>query len=367
MSPPSPPHSASRSASELIVFGMGNPLLDIIVDAPTTLLSKYELKLDTAILAEDKHTPIYKEISQLPSALNVPGGATQNTIRICQALMRGRRCTAYCGCIGKDKNGDAMKKLLSEEGVLGLYAESDKNPTGVCGVLVNGGERSLVTSLGAANDYPLDHLRFKVWDKVEESKIIYSSGFFLTVSPEAMQTVGEHCAKTNKTYCLNLAAPFIPEFFKDPLSRVLPYADFVFGNESEFLQFGNINGYNTTNLEEIAGKMVQLPKANSRKSRVVVVTQGSDPTIVASNWMGSGVKIQKFSVELLDKSKLVDTNGAGDAFVGGFLYGLSLDKGLDYCVYAGSYAARHVIQRSGCTFDFKDIPQAMMSAASTTE
>jgi sugar/nucleoside kinase (ribokinase family) len=48
--------------------------------------------------------------------------------------------------------------------------------------------------------------------------------------------------------------------------------------------------------------------------------------------------------------KLVDTNGAGDAFVGGFLSELVKGKGLEECVKAGHWASRVIIQRSGCTF-----------------
>jgi adenosine kinase len=47
---------------------------------------------------------------------------------------------------------------------------------------------------------------------------------------------------------------------------------------------------------------------------------------------------------------LVDTNGAGDAFVGGFLSQLVLEKPIAECVRAGHFAARTIIQRSGCTF-----------------
>lgn len=47
---------------------------------------------------------------------------------------------------------------------------------------------------------------------------------------------------------------------------------------------------------------------------------------------------------------MVDTNGAGDAFVGGFLSQLVLEKSIAECVRAGHFAARTIIQRSGCTF-----------------
>ena len=50
------------------------------------------------------------------------------------------------------------------------------------------------------------------------------------------------------------------------------------------------------------------------------------------------------------KEKLVDTNGAGDAFVGGFLSQLVAGKDVPECVRAGAYAANVVIQQSGCAF-----------------
>lgn len=47
----------------------------------------------------------------------------------------------------------------------------------------------------------------------------------------------------------------------------------------------------------------------------------------------------------------------GDAFVGGFLSKLVLEKPIEECVRAGCYASNVIIQRSGCTYpekpDFK--------------
>jgi len=342
---------------ELLVIGAGNPLLDISAEVPLDMLEKYGLQLNNAILADEKHGDLYKEMEEKYQVKYINGGATQNAIRVCQGLFGvSNPCTAYMGCIGTDSRGKIMKENLASEGVLSLYAESDKNPTGTCAVLVHGGERSLVANIAAANDFPLDHLRFKVWDHVEAAKICYSASFFLTVCPPAMVAMAEHCCKMNKTYCLNLAAPFLVEFFKDPMMAVMPYVDFLFGNESEAEVFGRVHGMGSS-IEEIAVKMCRLPKANSKRGRTVVITQGSNHTLVATTWAGFGVKVIKFPVEPLEKSKIVDTNGAGDAFVGGFLYGLARDKPLDSCIFWGHYAARHKLQRAGCTFDFKDKPE----------
>nr|XP_023025282.1 adenosine kinase [Leptinotarsa decemlineata] len=48
-----------------------------------------------------------------------------------------------------------------------------------------------------------------------------------------------------------------------------------------------------------------------------------------------------------------DTNGAGDAFVGGFLSQYIQELNLETCVKCGMWAASQIIQRSGCTFEGK--------------
>ncbi|KAJ8960686.1 hypothetical protein NQ317_000479 [Molorchus minor] len=53
----------------------------------------------------------------------------------------------------------------------------------------------------------------------------------------------------------------------------------------------------------------------------------------------------------LPKDKVVDTNGAGDAFVGGFLSQYIQGQNIDICIKCATWAAAEIIQRSGCTFD----------------
>lgn len=45
--------------------------------------------------------------------------------------------------------------------------------------------------------------------------------------------VAKHALSTKKTFMMNLSAPFISQFFKDPLMEAMPYIDILFGNESE--------------------------------------------------------------------------------------------------------------------------------------
>ena len=44
---------------------------------------------------------------------------------------------------------------------------------------------------------------------------------------------------------MNLSAPFLVQFFGDQMASVLPYCDYVFGNESEAAAFGEKQGWGT--------------------------------------------------------------------------------------------------------------------------
>ncbi|XP_050210337.1 adenosine kinase 2 [Mercurialis annua] len=329
-----------------VFLGMGNPLLDISAVVDDDFLNKYDIKLNNAILAEDKHLPMYEEMGQKFTVEYIAGGATQNSIKVAQWMLQIPGATSYIGCIGKDKFGAEMTKESRQAGVNVHYYEDETAPTGTCAVCVVGGERSLIANLSAANCYKAEHLKKpENWALVEKAKYFYIAGFFLTVSPESIQLVAEHAAATNKIFTMNLSAPFICEFFKDALEKVLPYMDYVFGNETEAKTFAKVHGWETENVEEIAIKISQWAKASGTHKRITVITQGADPVVVAEDG-----KVKLFPVILLPKEKLVDTNGAGDAFVGGFMSQLILEKPIEDCVRAGCYASNVIIQRSGCTY-----------------
>ena len=75
-----------------------------------------------------------------------------------------------------------------------------------------------------------------------------------------------------------------------------------------------------------------------------ILFQGCEDTVVVDS---DGI-VMGFPVTKVEK--LVDTNGAGDAFVAGFLSQLLLGKTLEECVNAGHWSAGVIIQRMGCTF-----------------
>jgi len=101
----------------------------------------------------------------------------------------------------------------------------------------------------------------------------------------------------------------------------MEHADYLFANEDEAAEFGKQQGMpEGTSLIEIAKVLAKWKKINTTRPRVAIVTHGAKPVIVAVNNPGDeNVDISEYPIDPLEKSQIVDTNGAGDAFVGGFL------------------------------------------------
>lgn len=327
------------------ILGMCNPLLDISAEVSMDLLEKYGVTLNNAILAEEKHMPLYSELINKYPVQYIAGGATQNSIRVAQWMLNIPDSTSYFGAVGVDEYGTTLEQKAVEDGVKVLYQKCDGVPTGTCAVLVNGGERSLVANIGAANSFTATHLDTpEAKEAIALSQIVYISGFFLTVSVDSIDILAKHCVANGKIFTMNLSAPFLIQFFGDQMAAAMPFTDYIFANESEAAEYGKAKGYGE-DLAQVALKLAAEPKASGTRPRVVVFTQGSEQTIVACQ----GV-VSTFAVDALPKEQLVDTNGAGDAFVGGFLAQLALGKDIATCVKAGHFAARTIIQRPGCTF-----------------
>jgi len=331
----------------MALLGMGNPLLDISAVVDGEFLKKYGLEPANAILAEEKHQPLYAELQAMPNVDYIAGGATQNSIRVGQWMKKMTGVegpSSYFGCVGKDENATKMQKCCADENVNAKYMVDESTPTGTCGVMVVDNDRSLCANLAAANNYKVDHTNeADNWAIVTGAKVIYSAGFFMTVSPEAIEKVSTHATASDITYCFNLSAPFLMEVppFKAVLDKTMPHVDYLFGNETECATYAKVAGWEETKLEDIALKLSQLPK--EKGARTVVITQGSEPTIVAKDG-----KVEHFPILKLEKEQLVDTNGAGDSYVGGFLAGLCGGKDLATCCKMGAYAASEIVQQSGC-------------------
>ena len=104
-------------------------------------MKKYDIKPANAILAEDKHLPMYQELSKMDTVEYIGGGSTLNSMRVCSWMLQEKNTAGYMGCIGKDKFGEILESTTTAAGVDCFFMEDEKTPTGTCAVCVTGKKR----------------------------------------------------------------------------------------------------------------------------------------------------------------------------------------------------------------------------------
>nr|XP_045603867.1 adenosine kinase-like [Procambarus clarkii] len=87
-----------------------------------------------------------------------------------------------------------------------------------------------------------------------------------------------------------------------------------------------------------------LYHVNDRKPKLVVVTKGPSPLLYVHNH-----EVRERPVPPISPKDIVDTTGAGDSFVGGFLAALSTGQPLQKCLDCGTWTAQKLLQQKGCT------------------
>jgi adenosine kinase len=102
--------------------------------------------------------------------------------------------------------------------------------------------------------------------------------------------------------------------------KSLKHADYLFCNELEAEAYSTAHSLETSDHKVIAKHIAMTEKTNQERPRIVIITDGPRPVICAKHMPGSEeCEIQEYPVLSIDDTKIIDTNGAGDAFVGGFL------------------------------------------------
>ncbi|PTB79353.1 adenosine kinase [Trichoderma longibrachiatum ATCC 18648] len=343
---------------EFALICLENPLLDIQAVGDQALLDKYSLKANDAVLAEPHQLGIYEDLLNNYDAKLIAGGAAQNTARGAQYLLPANS-VVYLGGVGDDKYAAILRDAVKAAGLRVEYRVDDKHPTGRCGVVITGHNRSLCTDLGAANHYDLDHLKKpEIWSLVENAEVFYVGGYHFPVCPPAIMELAKEAADKNKVFVVSLSAPFIPQFFKDVVDASAPYWDYIIGNEAEAAAYAEAHNLPSKEPKDVVKVLANLPKINTQRKRVAIITQGTEPTLVA---IQGEDEVKVFPVHPLDPALINDTNGAGDAFAGGLVAGIVQGDSLETSIDKGQWLAKLSIQELGPSYPF---PKQTYSASS---
>ncbi|KAJ1845146.1 hypothetical protein LPJ57_009318 [Coemansia sp. RSA 486] len=175
--------------------------------------------------------------------------------------------------------------------------------------------------------------------------VLYATGFFLAVSPETVRTVALHALENeHQTFALNVSAPSIVTSHTAALLETLPLTDILFGSSFETEALCAALGL-PVDLHLLVRRLAGWSKRKST-SRLVVFT--ADDGIVVGSGDAETVSVYRFATT--SSSAIVDLNGAGDAFVAGFLALMMQGRAVDECVEAGIWVRSLVVQQLGASY-----------------
>ncbi|XP_029174849.1 adenosine kinase-like [Nylanderia fulva] len=342
------------------IIAFGNPLLDILVIVKNEdLLKKYNLKIDGEMeLCEEKMQELIADLPPETEQCTSPGGSAQNTLRILQWLCdetHESQIGTFYGGIGNDQKGSILEKLVRITGVDVRYAVHPTLSTGLCVSLVYESSRSLVANLGAANVYTLDDLK-KANLQLDSMKIIYIEGFFITHSLDVAKELVKQAQEKNIIIAFNLSGLYIFQDHQAAICEMVGHAKIVFGNAREMIALAqalNVKYDDVTDIPFLLNSLkritVDVSSGNSKDwladDGIFIMTRGgSAPAIIV--W-GKGQSVQ--IPPIVPKAPIVDTTGAGDALVAGFLAGVLAHWDPKNCLELGCKVASYMITRLGVT------------------
>lgn len=342
------------SQNKIKYLTFGSPLMDMIVDVDSDFVSRNSLKLDTTIHVDSTSHPVFRDIKNV-STQYIPGGCSYNAIRVLNWMLDHEEegAVACVGSIGDDMEGEKYKSLLSEENIISIFETFKGNPTGKCAVVCNDRNRCHLTDLGASTLISDDFVE-KNWELIKDVKLIYTELYILSSRASIVFKMAEHCLCDKKVFGFNLPAEFFLDKFSDIILETISYGDVIFSNKEEARFFlCEVLKQEVNDDWDLVIKLAKLPKKNTNKNRVFVVTCGPEPAYVVS-YDHKNDKIdfkETFEPMQVHQNDIVDTNGAGDSFAGGFLAYYMKGEKIDQCMKAGHYAASKIIQKRGCELE----------------
>lgn len=250
-----------------------------------------------------------------------PGASAVNMLKGLNEL--GHTCSLIT-TIGDDEQGDFFLQSLKEKGIT-LFLKTIATPTGKSACLVTpNGERTMRTYLGASTENHRLQLNERMFQGVSH---FHLEGYQLKHRHLVNEAV--RLAKQNSaTVSVDLSSFEVVKANKDYIWELLQngHIDLLFANHEE-----------ATTLTGLAPK--ESSEMLSHFCEIAIVTLGEEGCYVSSQ--GAQWRCPARNV------KVLDTIGAGDLFISGFLHGYLRHEAIPTCACIGTLLASHVIQVHG--------------------
>ncbi len=303
------------------ILGMGNALVDVIIplknDHQLQLLNLPKGSMQLVDTETANHVlDFFKETT--PSI--ACGGSAANTI---SGLANLGAETGFIGMVGNDFYGEKLRSEQLKANIKPHLFTSD-HPTGKAITLMSPDtERTFATYLGAALGLTMDAIS----DELFEGYDIFHIEGYLVQNYDLIRGSIEKAKAKGLKISLDMSSYNVVEDNLDFLKEMLySYIDIAFFNEEEALAF---TGKGPEESIDIIGERCEY----------VVVKAGAEGSFVKHN-------NEKCRIGITSQN-CIDTNGAGDGYAAGFLYGIAHNFSLQQCGLLGAKIAGEVVQVVG--------------------
>jgi fructokinase len=307
------------------VVGIGNAIVDVLVQANDDLIDNFELTKGTMALVDEAQAErLYASVGP---GLETSGGSAANTLAGV-AQLGGR--AGFIGRVRNDQLGGIFTHDIRSVGArFDTPAATEGPSTARCLILVTpDAQRTMCTYLGAS--VGLDPADLDL-DMVAQAKVLYLEGY-LWDSDEAKAafiTAAEVARAHGGEVALSLSDAFCVERHRESFQELVDgHVDILFANEMEITAL-----YKANSFEEAADQVRGLCKlaALTRSEQGSVVLNGASTHSVAPFQLGP----------------LLDTTGAGDLYAAGFLHAYTQGQAVEACGRLGSLCAGQVVTQLG--------------------
>ncbi|NRA41658.1 MAG: adenosine kinase [Pseudomonadales bacterium] len=314
------------------IYGVGAALVDTEIEVSDQFLLDASIDKGVMTLVDESRQHELMQLLQnhLVASKRASGGSAANSIIAASYLGAS---TFYSCKVGNDENGAFYLADLDAAGVAASKAHSTADGiTGKCLVMITAdAERSMNTYLGISETLAIDNLSPEA---IKDSAWVYIEGYLVTsdncraAAIRAREVAESHGVKT----ALSLSDPGMVEFFGDGLKAMLgDGVDLLFCNEEEAKGFAN------------SDKLEDAVSALKTVAKCFAITLGKQGALLFDGQ--SLIQIDPYTVDA------IDTNGAGDAFAGAFLYAISQDYDFATAGKLASYVSAQVVSQFGPRLD----------------
>lgn len=337
------------------LIAIGNPIVDISGEITKQTLEKYHLSFGQTVFANQSNVGFYQDLENATQVTYIPGGSIQNTLRVtawCIFMnpenIRNFKLTML-GATGKDNYREKIIRAFDDLGVRHILQIIPNLQTSRCGVGIHQKERCLLPEIRASNCLTEEFVKENL-EEIMSHEILLIEGYFLQEKYDICLYLCTQFIDQRKLVILTLSAVTIVQKHTEKVLEIANYSDIIVANMSELEAFAEVYNMDYKTTFEKASK-----RLTKKKDRLFLVTDGSKGAIVAKydyDKRGMDFILQCFP-NVIKMEDITDLNGAGDAFLGGFLSQYMLGKNIESCCKAGNDAASVILKNIGCTFNPK--------------